>query len=64
MDWQNLISRLIQAGMTQRQISDACGCGQSTISDIATGKTAEPGATIALKLLSLIQRDAPAGEAR
>jgi predicted XRE-type DNA-binding protein len=39
MNWVETIALLKQAGYTQPEIAEACGCAQSTISDLATGKT-------------------------
>jgi transcriptional regulator with XRE-family HTH domain len=42
MDWQKLIAELQDHGYTQPQIAAACGCGQSTVSELSLGKTKEP----------------------
>jgi predicted XRE-type DNA-binding protein len=39
MNWVETIGLLEKAGYTQVEIATACGCAQSTISDLATGKT-------------------------
>jgi transcriptional regulator with XRE-family HTH domain len=39
MNWVETIALLEKAGYTQIEIATACGCAQSTISDLATGKT-------------------------
>ena len=41
----------MKTGLGQQQLAKACGCGQTTISDIARGATSEPRAGIALHLL-------------
>jgi len=53
MDWQNLISDLAQAGMTQAQIAQRVGVTQSLISELSTGKAAEPRYGLAMKLIRL-----------
>lgn len=54
MQWTIVISD-IQArhGWTQPQIAKAAGCGQATISDLATGKTTEPRFGLGKVLLAL-----------
>lgn len=66
MQWTIVISD-IQArhGWTQPQIAKAAGCGQATISDLATGKTTEPRFGLGKVLLALrdkrpIERPSPA----
>jgi len=34
MDWKSIIASLQEWGFSQAQIAEACGCGQSTISEI------------------------------
>lgn len=38
MNWADTIALLKKAGYTQPQIAAACGCVQSVISELATGK--------------------------
>jgi transcriptional regulator with XRE-family HTH domain len=47
MTWVDTISLLKEAGYTQPEIAEACGCAQSTISDLATGKNTDPRTSIA-----------------
>jgi predicted XRE-type DNA-binding protein len=58
MDIQNLLLRLKDSGLTQKQIADAVGCGQSTISDMSTGKIGKsrPSWKVVEGLLSLAER--------
>ena len=35
--WPEIIRNLVDGGMTQPQIAEACDCGQSTISDMLRG---------------------------
>lgn len=53
MNWAETIALLERAGYQQGQIAKACGCGQSTISDLATGKTTEPRYALGQALLGL-----------
>lgn len=54
MDWKKSIADLQNAGMTQPQIAIACGCQQSTISMLATGKTTEPRDSLGQALRQLL----------
>jgi len=51
--WPDLIRKLIDSGLTQPQLAEVSGCGQSTISDLLTGKTADPRTTTGLALIRL-----------
>jgi transcriptional regulator with XRE-family HTH domain len=42
MNWVDLIALLQEAGYTQTEIAQECGCAQNTISDLANGKTKRP----------------------
>lgn len=39
MDWKNIISELMQAGVSQVEIGNEIGLSQPSVSDIAAGKT-------------------------
>ncbi len=54
MNWIDLITQLNAHGLTQQQIAAACGCGQTTISEIAAGKTKEPRYGLGQKLIDLL----------
>lgn len=54
MDWKSAISELQAFGMTQPQIAAACGCQQTTISALATGKTQDPRDSLGQKLRTLL----------
>lgn len=56
IDWPDVISQLNRVGMTQQQIAAECGCGQSSISELAKGKTTEPRAGLAIRVLLLAQQ--------
>jgi transcriptional regulator with XRE-family HTH domain len=53
MNFQKLIQDLIDLGMTQVEIKDACQCSQSTISDLLNGKIKNPSFAIGQSLLEL-----------
>lgn len=54
-DWSAIVKALVASGLTQPQIADACGCGQSTLSDLLNRRTIDPRVSLALKLLRLAQ---------
>lgn len=54
MNWKNIISELINLQMTQQQIAEKCGCGQTTISELAIGKTQNPSFALGQKLIELL----------
>lgn len=56
MNWKKLIADLAERRVTQKQIAAACGCGQASVSDIASGATKDPRASIALALLALAKK--------
>jgi predicted transcriptional regulator len=56
MDWTVVISELSGTfGMSQPEIATACGCGQSTVSGLATGVTKDPRHSTGQKLLALLE---------
>lgn len=65
MDWKSTIAEIQARGMSQPQIAAVCGCGQATISDLASGKTKEPRHSLGQNLLGLLAKvkaePAPAG---
>jgi transcriptional regulator with XRE-family HTH domain len=56
MNWQSLISDLKARQISQAQIAAACNCKQSTISDLATGKTGSPSYELGIALIALHKR--------
>lgn len=42
MNWSHIVLAIQAHGLSQPQIAAKCGCAQSTISDIATGRTKDP----------------------
>jgi hypothetical protein len=51
--WSELLTELRSAGMTQMQIAERCGCDQSTISALYSGRAREPLHSLGEKLLAL-----------
>lgn len=61
--WKAIVEDLIGLGWTQGELAVECACAQSTISSIYQGKTKQPRADLALKLMGLLgagARDADA----
>ena len=56
MNWSALISSIQAAGLSQPQIAAECGCAQSTISDLAGGRTKDPRYSIGQALNALALR--------
>jgi transcriptional regulator with XRE-family HTH domain len=56
MDWTSFIAELQSHGLSQPQIAAVCGCGQATISDLASGKTKEPRDSLGQALRSLLDK--------
>lgn len=42
VDFCKLVNEMLEKGMTQQKIADACGVGQAAISAIADGRTNQP----------------------
>jgi len=56
MDWKSTIADLQALGMSQPQIAAVCGCGQATISDLASGKTQDPRHSLGQNLIALLAK--------
>lgn len=56
MQWKDYISALAAKGVTQSQIAKEAGCGQSTISDLASGNTREPRSSLGNALVRIGKR--------
>lgn len=56
MDWKSLIAELQRSGLSQPRIAAECGCGQATISDLASGTTKDPRHTLGEALKELAKR--------
>ena len=52
--WPEIMETLAERGWTQAQLAARVGCSQSTLSDIATGVTAEPRYSIARVLIAMV----------
>lgn len=62
-DWSALVMELTdQHGMSRRQVAAYCVCGATTINDLASGDTKDPGHRIgeALRALRNLKRKAAA----
>ena len=53
MQWDSLVRSLMDDGLTQVQIAERVGCGQSTLSEILNRRSEQPRANLALALLAL-----------
>lgn len=53
MDWKKLIAELAETGMTQTEIASQVGCAQSSLNDLAKGRTVEPIYRIGERLVAL-----------
>lgn len=60
MNWKNTIAEIQRLGhLTQPQIAEKVGCSQASISDIATGKTAQPRYPLGAALVELLHAVSP-----
>jgi CRP-like cAMP-binding protein len=53
MNWTSIIQDLLDAGMTQAQIADACDTGQSHVSGLLRGDRKQPGWSLGDRLIAL-----------
>ena len=53
MKWKNIIADLQAFGLTQSQIAEKCGTGQSHISSLASGKRKVPNWNLGDALIRL-----------
>jgi transcriptional regulator with XRE-family HTH domain len=51
--WPGVIRAIVESGVTQPQLAQMVGCGQSTISDLLNAKTTDPRTSIGLALLRI-----------
>ena len=56
MNWTQLLIDLKSARLSQTQIAEFCGCGQTTISDLYAGKIKNPSYPIGLSLIALSKK--------
>lgn len=57
MDWKSAIAELQKLGLSQPQIALACGCRQSTISDLGSGKTNDPRHALGERIRKLLEQE-------
>lgn len=62
MDWTVILKELRDCGVTQMQVAEQCGVGQSAVSSLARGDTKSPGFDFGSKLLSLHRERCGAAE--
>jgi transcriptional regulator with XRE-family HTH domain len=53
INWPEILGGLIRSGKTQPQIAEACGCTQSTVSDLLNGNAKNPRTSTGLLLLRM-----------
>jgi transcriptional regulator with XRE-family HTH domain len=51
--WKQIIDQIVEAGMTEREIAERCGCTQPTVNRLRSGVTKEPGYSIGKHLMEL-----------
>lgn len=56
MQWKDYIAAIAENGVSQSQIAKQAGCGQATISDLASGKTQEPRHSLGVALMRVGKR--------
>lgn len=56
MDWTSLIQQLLDSGMTQAEIADACDTGQSHISGLYRGDRKCPNWELGERLRALVAK--------
>lgn len=42
MDWNKIVAEIKETGLTQAQVADAVGVSVGTLSELCSGKVAEP----------------------
>jgi transcriptional regulator with XRE-family HTH domain len=55
MNWPDLIKQLQARGLTQVEVARRCGVSQSTVSDLAQGRTKSPSFRLGAALATLAQ---------
>lgn len=53
MDFKTVLQQIADAGMTQAEIAQKCGCKQASISDLSTGKTKQPNYQLGSSIVAL-----------
>lgn len=51
MQWKDYIAAIFEKGISQSRLANLVGCGQTTISDLASGKTREPRYSLGIAIL-------------
>ena len=59
MNWPELIKQLQARGLTQVELARRCGVAQSTVSDLAGGRTKSPSFELGAALVKLSQEAPP-----
>ena len=59
MNWQKIIIDLCDSGLTQQEIAAKAGCAQTTVSELASGKTADPRFSLGQRLLAIARKRKP-----
>lgn len=42
MNWQTILTKLRERGLTQQDVAFYCGCSQASVSELAIGRVPEP----------------------
>lgn len=53
MQWKDYIAEIFEKGVSQSRLANLVGCGQTTISDLASGKTREPRYSLGTAILAI-----------
>jgi predicted XRE-type DNA-binding protein len=52
MNWKKILSEIFATGLTQVECAALWGVGQTTVSDIARGKTLDPRCSLGMAMLA------------
>ena len=55
MNWKNGIEKLIESGVSVKEIAEASGLAPSTVYDLKNGYSAEPRGMAAVKIHEMIE---------
>lgn len=53
VDWASIVGALKSCGWSQKAVAEALGCSQGTISQLNTGRHADPAYSLGVRLLAL-----------
>ena len=56
VDWASIVRGLKECGWSQQAVADALGCSQGAISQLNTGRHADPAYSLGVRLLALHER--------